>query len=94
MKKYDDTDIVVEGHTDADGSDTYNQDLSERRAKTVGNYLIQNSVSSSRLTTVGYGETQALADNSTDAGKASNRRVEIAIFANKRMKKAAEKGEL
>ena len=94
LKKYDDTDIIVEGHTDADGSDTYNQDLSVRRAKTVGNYLIQNSVSSNRLTTVGYGETQPLADNTTDAGKAANRRVEIAIFANKRMKKAAEKGEL
>jgi len=92
--KYDDTDVLVEGHTDADGSDEHNQLLSVRRAQSVRSYLIGKGVSPSRLSNSGYGETQPVADNSTEAGKAANRRVEIAIFANKRMKKAAEKGQL
>jgi len=94
LKKYDDTDILVEGHTDSDGSETHNQALSERRANSVKAYLVGQGVRSARFTTVGYGESQPVADNSTASGKSSNRRVEIAIYADKRMKKAAEKGEL
>lgn len=94
LNKYDDTEILIEGHTDADGSDTYNEDLSERRAKTVSRYLVAHGVRPGRLTTMGYGETQPLADNTTAQGKAANRRVEIAIYANDRMKKAAERGDL
>ena len=56
--------------------------------------LIATGVRAGRISTVGYGEAQPLEDNTTDAGKAQNRRVEIAIYANDRMKKAAEKGQL
>jgi outer membrane protein OmpA-like peptidoglycan-associated protein len=94
LKKYDDTDILVEGHTDSDGAEAHNQTLSERRANSVKAYLVSQGVASNRFTTTGYGELQPVADNSTASGKASNRRVEIAIYANKRMKKAAEKGQL
>ena len=92
--KYDDTDILIEGHTDASGADEHNMTLSKQRAESVSGYLITNGVRGSRITTVGYGETQPIADNSTTEGMAQNRRVEVAIYANKKMKKAAEKGEL
>lgn len=94
LKKYEDTDVLVEGHTDADGAEDHNHALAERRAQAVKNYLVSQSVSSSRFSTMGYGESQPVADNSTVEGKAQNRRVEVAIYANKRMRKAAEKGEL
>lgn len=94
LLKYDDTEVLIEGHTDADGSDDLNQRLSEARAKSVDRYLIQKGLKPSRMTTVGYGETQPIADNTSAQGKAQNRRVEIAIYANDRMKKAAEKGQL
>ncbi len=66
---------VIEGHTDSNGSDEYNQDLSERRAKTVRDYLVSKGVAPSRLTSQGFGETQPLADNTTAEGRAQNRRV-------------------
>jgi outer membrane protein OmpA-like peptidoglycan-associated protein len=94
LKKYDDTDVLIEGHTDADGADDHNQSLSERRAQAVKAYLVSQGVASNRFSTVGYGENQPVGDNSTADGKSRNRRVEVAIYANKRMKKAAERGEL
>lgn len=94
LKKYEDTDILIEGHTDADGAEDHNQTLSEARARNVQKFLLAEGVRPGRMTTVGYGEMQPVADNGTDAGKASNRRVELAIYANDRMKKAAERGEL
>ncbi len=94
LKKYDDTDVLIEGHTDADGADEQNHALSMRRAQQVSTYLVAQGVISSRISTMGYGENQPVGDNTTAEGKATNRRVEIAIYANKRMKKAAEKGEL
>lgn len=94
LKKYDDTDILIEGHTDSDGADDHNQSLSERRAQAVKAYLVSQGVASNRFSTVGYGENQPVGDNSTADGKSRNRRVELAIYANKRMKKAAERGEL
>jgi len=69
----------VAGHTDAVGSDTYNQSLSQRRASNVSAYLVQKGVDASRMTAVGYGESQPVADNSTEAGRAENRRVELRI---------------
>ncbi|ANX04506.1 hypothetical protein PG2T_10155 [Immundisolibacter cernigliae] len=69
----------VAGHTDAVGSDTYNQSLSQRRASNVSAYLVQKGVDASRVTAVGYGESQPVADNSTAAGRAENRRVELRI---------------
>ncbi|MBK7652387.1 MAG: OmpA family protein [Flammeovirgaceae bacterium] len=94
LKKYDDTSILIEGHTDNTGEDKYNQDLSERRARSVSQYLKTQGVEGSRLTTKGYGEEQPIAPNDTEAGRHKNRRVEVAIYANKKMKKMAEKGEI
>ncbi len=94
LNKYDDTDVLIEGHTDSDGDDEHNHALAVRRAQSVSAYVVGQGVRSARISTMGYGENQPVADNTTDEGKAANRRVEIAIYANKRMQKAAEKGEL
>ena len=94
LNKYENTNILIEGHTDATGSDSYNQTLSEQRASSVSSYLAQQDVQNSRLTTMGYGEDQPIADNSTSTGRAQNRRVEVAIFANDKMKRMAENGTL
>ncbi len=67
----------VEGHTDSIGDENYNQGLSERRAKSVRNYLITHGVSLGRLQTRGYGESRPIADNGTEDGRTINRRVEL-----------------
>jgi len=90
LNKYADTDILIEGHTDSTGPEDYNLELSERRAKSVANKLSAEQVMATRFTIMGYGEVQPIADNSTDAGRQENRRVEIAIMANDKLKKAAE----
>ncbi len=69
----------VIGHTDSVGSDPYNQGLSERRARSVADFLASQGVPASKLTTEGMGESQPVADNETDAGRAQNRRVEIRV---------------
>jgi len=94
LKKYPDTNIIIEGHTDNTGSRELNQSLSEERAQAVADYAASLGVDRSRITTKGYAFDQPIADNSTEAGRQQNRRVEIAIFANEKMKKAAEKGDL
>jgi len=94
LNKYPDTDILVTGHTDFDGTDEYNQSLSERRAESVSDYTMGQGVISSRLSVIGLGELEPIASNETVEGKQLNRRVEIAIFANEDLKKAAERGEL
>lgn len=94
LKKYPDTEILIEGHTDNTGGRELNQRLSEERAQSVADYATSLGVDQSRITTKGYAFDQPVADNSTEAGRQQNRRVEIAIFANENMKKAAEKGEL
>jgi len=71
--------INIEGHTDADGSDVYNQRLSEARANLVVAYLSENGVERDRMTATGLGETNPIGDNSTDAGKAQNRRIEFIV---------------
>lgn len=94
LKKYDDTDILIEGHTDNSGEDAYNQKLSESRAEAVEDYLTAKGIKSSRIDTEGYGESQPIQSNEDEVGRQQNRRVEVAIYANKKMKKAAEKGEI
>ncbi|HYG03277.1 MAG TPA: OmpA family protein [Chryseosolibacter sp.] len=94
LKKYDDTNILIEGHTDITGTREYNMDLSERRAEAVAGYLKSLGVDNGRLTTQGYGPDQPVGDNSSDYGRQQNRRVEVAIFANDKLKRKAEKGEL
>ena len=89
LKKYDDTNILLDGHTDSTGSEEYNLELSRRRAQTVGDYLAMQNVSSSRFTVTGHGESQPIASNDTVEGRAQNRRVEVAIYANEKLKKAA-----
>ena len=69
--------VRVEGHTDWIGTDAYNEGLSERRAESVRSHLVSRGVSASRLTAVGYGESQPIASNETDEGRALNRRVEL-----------------
>ncbi|MDR2205227.1 MAG: OmpA family protein [Flavobacteriaceae bacterium] len=80
-----DTNINIYGHTDDKGADAYNQTLSEKRANAVKNYLISKGISSSRMFAMGMGEAEPIASNTTDAGRAENRRVEFAITANEKM---------
>ena len=91
LKKYPDTNIEILGHTDNVGSATYNQTLSEKRAGSVASYLKNNGISSARVTTRGLGETDPVASNDTDDGRAANRRVEFVITANDKMKADAKK---
>ena len=94
LKKYPDSNVLITGHTDSDGSEKYNQTLSEKRAKSVSDYAMYQGISSSRLSIIGLGETEPIASNDTAEGKQLNRRVEIAIYASEEMKAAAERGEL
>ncbi|WP_400193692.1 OmpA family protein [Hymenobacter sp. B81] len=94
LKKYGDTNVLIEGHTDITGSDRINDPLSVRRAQSVANYAMNQGVESSRFEVKGYGSKQPIADNSTLEGQRQNRRVEVAIYANEKLKKAAEKGTI
>jgi outer membrane protein OmpA-like peptidoglycan-associated protein len=94
LNKYDDTNIIIEGHTDNTGEEQYNEELSRRRADEVASYLYDQGVERSRVQTHGYGELQPIVANSTNDGRQKNRRVEVAIFANEKMKRMAEKGVL
>lgn len=77
LKRKDGLRVVVAGHTDSRGNDNYNMGLSQRRAQAVADYLVSRGVNASHLTVKGFGETQPVADNSTEAGRAANRRVEL-----------------
>jgi outer membrane protein OmpA-like peptidoglycan-associated protein len=90
LNKYPDTNILIEGHTDASGSEEYNLRLSQSRSQSVANYVAGLGVNPARFTTMGYGESQPIATNETAEGKQQNRRVELAIMANEKLKKAAE----
>lgn len=79
LNEYPQTSIVVAGHTDSTGSEEHNQALSERRAQSVKNALLDQGVSPARVTTVGYGETQPIASNYTPEGRQMNRRVVVTI---------------
>jgi outer membrane protein OmpA-like peptidoglycan-associated protein len=91
LKEYPDTDIEIQGHTDSKGTDDYNMKLSERRANTVADYLRSKGISSSRITTKGFGKTAPIASNDTEEGRAQNRRVAFLITANDKMKSDAKK---
>jgi outer membrane protein OmpA-like peptidoglycan-associated protein len=94
LNKYPDTNILVEGDTDNSGSEEYNLKLSERRALAVSSHLMGLGVPGSRISNVGMGESNPIASNDSDSGRQQNRRVEVAIFANEKLKDAAENGEL
>jgi len=91
FEEYPDSNILVEGHTDNTGSETYNLTLSKNRAQAVTNYLTSQGLSSGRFNTKWYGESQPKYDNSTAEGRAKNRRVELAIVANEEMKEEARR---
>ncbi|PZR27950.1 MAG: hypothetical protein DI535_08385 [Citrobacter freundii] len=91
LNKYPDTNIEIQGHTDDTGTDSYNQGLSERRAGAVATYLRSRNISSSRITTKGFGESAPKYDNSTENGRSQNRRVDFLITANEKMKADAKK---
>ncbi|MBU1101498.1 MAG: OmpA family protein [Bacteroidetes bacterium] len=94
LNKYEDTAILVTGHTDSKGTEEHNQTLSEQRAKSVVDYTVAQAVSSARFSMQGLGEKEPVATNDTEEGRRQNRRVEIAIFANDDLKAAAEKGKI
>ena len=71
--------IVVEGHTDSQGSAAYNQDLSQRRAQVVRDYLVTRGIASDRITAQGFGPSRSIAENTSTEGRANNRRVEIVV---------------
>ena len=81
LDKYPNSSLLIVGHTDAVGGDTYNQELSERRARSTALYLASQGVGAGRLQTLGRGETEPVAPNDSDAGMQKNRRVEVAIYA-------------
>ena len=89
LQKYADTDILLEGHTDDTGTEEYNLDLSRLRSHSVANFLAGEGANPARFTIMGYGESQPIADNMSDEGRALNRRVEVAIYANEKLKKVA-----
>lgn len=80
--EYPETTVRVIGHADSSGSDAYNQDLSRRRAEAVARFLQSQGVAPERLEALGRGETQPVADNETEEGRARNRRVEIRLIPN------------
>ena len=79
LTEFDQTVVEVAGHTDSTGSDSYNQALSERRAASVSRYLQSQGIDSRRMITIGLGESMPVADNTTNAGRQANRRVEITM---------------
>jgi len=80
LKEFDKTLIVVAGHTDSSGSDALNQRLSVQRAQSVSGYLSAAGILNDRIEAIGFGETQPVANNNTEAGKELNRRVEITLL--------------
>lgn len=89
FKEYPNSNVLVEGHTDSAGSEEYNWKLSQQRAESVTKYLVSQGIATNRFTTKWYGETQPKESNETTAGKAKNRRVELAIIASDVLKQEA-----
>jgi len=90
LSNFGDSKLLLVGHTDAQGTDAYNQDLSRRRALSVASYLESRRVSPARVEVSGRGETEPIASNDTELGRAQNRRVEVAIYASDKMKADAQ----
>lgn len=79
LKEYPSANFMIEGHTDSQGDDKFNQKLSENRAAAVKNYLVENGIDASRLTSAGFGESKPMDSNKTSKGRANNRRVEVKL---------------
>lgn len=92
LVEYPDTDVLIVGHTDSAGAESYNMTLSKNRAQAVTNYFVSNKgLSAGRFTTKWFGETQPIASNETPEGRAANRRVNVVIVPNDKMKEDAKK---
>lgn len=89
LEKYPNTDLMIVGHTDATGPDSYNMSLSERRAASAANYLSSQGVTRARLRSTGRGESEPVAPNDSETDRQKNRRVEVAIYANEAFKSQA-----
>ncbi|HYW14027.1 MAG TPA: OmpA family protein [Longimicrobium sp.] len=81
LRQYPETEVLIVGHTDSQGTDDYNMRLSFQRAEAARAFLAAQGIAANRIRVEGRGETEPVADNSTDSGRSQNRRVEIAIFA-------------
>lgn len=81
LNRDEETILMVVGHTDSTGEDDYNMRLSERRAQSAADYMVSQGLSESRVEIEGRGETEPIADNSSEEGQQENRRVEVAIYA-------------
>jgi outer membrane protein OmpA-like peptidoglycan-associated protein len=92
LEKYPNSDILIVGHTDSVGTDAYNNDLSQRRALAAQSYLQTLGVPATRLQATGRGESEPIQSNDTDAGRAQNRRVEIAIYASEAYRNKVKSG--
>jgi|APHM01.1.fsa_nt_gi Outer membrane protein and related peptidoglycan-associated (lipo)proteins len=91
MKDFEDTRILVVGHTDSKGPSDYNMDLSDRRAGSAEELLVSEGLAAGRIQAVGRGETEPVASNETEEGRQQNRRVEVAIYANEELRERAER---
>jgi outer membrane protein OmpA-like peptidoglycan-associated protein len=89
LQKSPNTNVMIVGHTDAQGTDAYNQGLSERRASAAAAYLAEQGVARSRLIVRGRGESEPVASNDAESGRAQNRRVEVALYANSALREQA-----
>lgn len=90
LDQYGETNILIEAHTDSTGTEEHNMDLTNERVNSIGNFLADQNVDPTRMKLVGYGETEPAYANDSVKGRELNRRVEIAIFANERLREAAE----
>jgi len=91
LNKFPNSNILIVGHTDSQGDDAYNMALSQRRSNSAAAYLRAQGVPSTRLSTSGRGEAEPVASNDTDAGRAQNRRVEVAIYASPEYREQVKK---
>jgi outer membrane protein OmpA-like peptidoglycan-associated protein len=90
LKEYPNTEILIAGHTDSVGSEEFNQKLSEQRANTAATYLLEQDITADRMSVIGHGESQPVASNDSDMGRAQNRRVEVAIYATEEYREELE----
>jgi outer membrane protein OmpA-like peptidoglycan-associated protein len=90
LSKFNDSNLMIAGHTDADGTSEYNQGLSERRAESAARYLASRGVDR-HIATAGLGEREPVSSNGTDAGRQRNRRVEIAVYASATLQEEARR---
>jgi outer membrane protein OmpA-like peptidoglycan-associated protein len=93
LEKYSGSELLILGHTDEVGTAEYNQALSQRRANSAATFLISSGVSGARMDARGLGETEPVGTNDTDAGRQTNRRVEVSIFASRETRAAAANPE-